>query len=407
MKNVYKLLAALCLCMGLVSCSDSHPAPLTPLTPLESSSSGSIAGNETVVPDSIDTADMAQSDVYSLPGVGLFKLINSPGMVIYTDQSQGATLAYVNKTTRNSFYFCFDPTCSHYDCPANILHLTNNMVYCNGKLYAVCPEPERGGGGTSLYSVNLDSTDLHKCYTSDGNEIYNPLVWNNTILFSQGRTDGGEDLIAYDTKSGKTSVISDRYELDIGTYFAARDAIYYTFIGDTYLYRTNDFFETSEKLFDIEKMSNRLYGDQTHLYGVEYVRDDTGVVYAGRIVRCSLETGDMEVVYDGHGEPLNFVGIDDDCCYFSYTIQAKTPYKRSDGAPIVNPSGGVLYRIPKSGGDEEVIMNDIDYDISYVGKIGDDLYVLGHKYYDRGSVGGSKTMTGILNGGTVKEITPR
>ena len=115
----------------------------------------------------------------------------------------------------------------------------------------------------------------------------------------------------------------------------------------------------------------------------------------------------MEVVYDGHGEPLYFAGIDDDSCYFSYTTGVPTPYKRSDGASIVNPSGGVLWRIPKSGGEQEVIMNDIDYDISYVGKIGDELYVLGHKYYDRGNVGGSKTMTGILNGGIVKEITPR
>lgn len=396
MNDFSKMLVVLCLLFGLISCHN------TTLTPLEPS-----ARNKIVGVDGIDTTDMSQSDVYTLPGIGYFHLINAPGIVLYTDQSHGATLAYVNKMTHNSFYFCFDPTCFHYDCPANFLHLTNNMVYCNEKIYAVCPDAERGGGGTSLYSVNLDATGLRKCYTGNGNEIYNLLVWNHMILFSQGRTDGGQDLIAYDTETEKAKMINARFELDVEQYFATRKSIYYTFIGDTYLYRTDDFFETNEKQFDIKKMSNRQYGDQTHLYGVEYMCDGDSGVYAGSIVRCSLETGELEVIYDSHGEPLYFAGIDDDYCYFSHNLMLETPYKRSDGAPIVNSSGGVFLRIPKSGGEQEIIMNDIDYDISSIEKIGDELYILGHKYYNRGDVGGSKTITGTLHDGTVKEIIPR
>lgn len=285
----------------LLSCISIYSCEQNTLTPLESSQS-----NINDLTDTVDISSYSPTEIYSLPGIGYFKFIDAPGMVLYTDQSQGATLAYINKLTEKSFYFCFDPTCAHYECSANILHLTNHMVYCNGKLYAVRPEPELGGAGTTLYSTELDATGLKECYQSDGNEIYNLLVYENTILFTQGKTDGGRDIISYDTVSGKSKIISEEYDLDIESYFAANNAIYYTFIGDTYLYRTNDYFETSDKLFDVAKMSNKQYGDSTHIYGLEYQADETDELKSKAIVRCSLENGDIETIYESTNERLYF-----------------------------------------------------------------------------------------------------
>ena len=383
-------------CISICSCEQNT------LTPLESSQS-----NINDLTDTVDISSYSPTEIYSLPGIGYFKFIDAPGMVLYTDQSQGATLAYINKLTEKSFYFCFDPTCAHYECSANILHLTNHMVYCNGKLYAVRPEPELGGAGTTLYSTELDATGLKECYQSDGNEIYNLLVYENTILFTQGKTDGGRDIISYDTVSGKSKIISEEYDLDIESYFTANNAIYYTFIGDTYLYRTNDYFETSDKLFDVAKMSNKQYGDSTHIYGLEYQADETDELKSKAIVRCSLENGDIETVYESTDERLYFAGIDDAYCYFYHITKTETPYKRSDGKPIINGSGGILYRIPKEGGQHEVVLNNIDYNISFIEKYDGNLYVLGHKYYQRGEVGVSTTFTGILVNGEIKEIVPR
>ena len=372
------------------------------LTPLEYSNN-----NKDGIPDTVDISSYVPSEIYSLPEIGYFKFIDAPGMILYTDQSRGATLAYFNKVTENSFFFCFDPTCTHYECAANILHHTNHMVYCNGKLFAVRPEPELGGAGTALYSIKLDATDLKECYKSDGNEISNLLVYDSTILFTQGRTDGGRDIISYDTVSGKSEVISDNFDLDIELYFTANNAIYYTFVGDTFLYRTNDYFKTSQKMFDKVSISNIMYGDDTHIYGLEYQADESGTIKSKAIVRCSLDTGNVETIYENNKERLYFAGIDDTYCYFYHVIDTETPYKRSDGKPITNGSGGILYRIPKEGGQHEVVLNNIDYNISNIVKYADNLYILGHKYYQHGEVGVSTTFTGMLINGEIKEIVPR
>ena len=84
----YLLVICLCIC----SCNQSNET----LTPL-----GSTTINQALSPDSVDLSSYTPNDVYSLPSVGVFRLVNAPGMIFYTDQSQGATLAYINKTTKN------------------------------------------------------------------------------------------------------------------------------------------------------------------------------------------------------------------------------------------------------------------------------------------------------------------
>jgi len=398
MKKFIELTYLLLICLCICSCNQSNET----LTPLDST-----AINQTLGPDFVDSSSYTPNDVYSLPNVGYFKFVNVPGMIFYTDQSQGATLAYINKTTKNSFFFCFDPICTHTTCTADILHLTNHMIYCNGRLYSIRPEDELGGGGTTLCSVALDATDLKECYHSDGNEIYDLLAYENTILFTQNKTNGGRHLIAYDTNTGKSSILSEQFDLDVNYYFTVNDAVYYTFVGDTHLYKTEDLFKTSERLYDVAKMSSMNYGDSEHIYGSEYQANEDGVIEVKSIIRCSLETGEIETIYESTTDGLYFSGIDDTYCYFYHVIRTQTPYNRSDGTPITNGSGGILYRIPKEGGEPEIVLNNIQFNISYVAKYDDDLYVLGHKYYQRGEFGASKTFTGILIDGEIKEITPR
>lgn len=384
------------VCMSIFSCK-SHT-----LTPL-----GYSMDNDMDAMERIDVTSYEKSVVYSMPGVGYFKFINVPGMVLYTDQSHGATLSYVNKASHKSFYFCFDPTCTHYECPANILHLTNQMVYCRGRIYAVRPEPELGGAGTMIYSVGLDATDLKVCYRGNGNEICNLLVYGDEIYFTQMRTDGGRDVLAYDVDTGKVKTVSIKTDLDIERYFVANNEIYFTFIGDTFLYKTIDCFETCDRLFDVAKMSNMQYGDNSHIYGIEYRMNEKGELNSKAIIRCSLIDGTIDTVYESLEDRIFLAGIDDMYCYFYHITQRETPYKRSDGTPITNGSGGVLYRISKTGGERETVIDNIEYNISCIEKYEEDLYVTGHKYYQRGKSGVSTTFTGVLTDGVIEEIVPR
>lgn len=395
------IVCAVIFCITAVSMMACTQSAVTSMDTIENP-------DNAVLHDTIDTSFDAVSGTYVLPGIGLFKIISAPGMLLYTDQTGGATLAYINKATNRSFYFCMDPTCTHSgSCPANVLHLTNNMVYCNGKIYAVAPDPRFGTNGTVIYSVELDATGLKECYTGDGNMVKDLLAYHDMILFTQAKTDGGGDFIVYNTTTGKSKCLSQNFKLELRTYFTANDSIYYTFIGDTYLYRTDDFFATSKKLFDIEKISNLQYGDATHLYGTVYQKNDDGTVITRAIIRCSLEDGMTETVYDSGGDDIYFSGIDDTYCYYYPVVYVETPYKRSYGTPIINSSGGILYRIPKAGGDSEMIIDNINYKITYVQKYGEKLYVLGEKYSPYKDFGISTTFIGILEDGVIEEIKPR
>ncbi len=396
------------LLIGAAACTPATEAPPT-LTPIQRDEQNS----ERVEPTPIDPGAYQPSSVYSMPRYSYpSELINVPGMLLYADISGAATMAYINKTTGRAFRFCFDPLCDHSSCAAKLLHLTENTVYCAGKLYAVKPDALRGGAGTSIWSVELDATSLREVYRSNGNEVKGLVAVKEYLLFTVGRTAGGDDLCILDTKTGKTKTVGQLLPpeggspLDIDEYFTVGDSIYFSLVGSPSLYRTDDFFATSVKLFDFMSMAF-CYGDATHLYGIEAVEASSGQFPPRKLFRMSLADGTVETVFDPGTSSLRIVGLDEEYCYFVYYNQnVNTGLIGPDGKPLINKPGGKLYAVPKAGGQPpKVIFDDKFYSVDYAARFDGVLYVMGYHYTEINLVARRVAMMGTLVDGTITRIT--
>ncbi len=284
--------------------------------------------------------------------------VNAPGMVLYMSQDDGAILSYINKSTNKSHIFCFDSLCIHENCIARRFHMATNIIYCNNYLYSIKPESSLGGGGNSIYQIDLTASKAKKIYESDGNELFDIFSYENYIFFKEQKQQGNYSIIRYDTGSGKMAFMGQQGNKDFADLLISGSTIMVLFADDIYYYKTNSDFSEFIKInyFTTADISwkyisdGKMYANSDSIDGVYYTpdkyrRNDINVVFYS----IDICTGERKNIYINKDKWMVMCGMGEGYIYY-YTMEEKDVNDVIKLLPTPE-----LYRVNINSGESEKI----------------------------------------------------
>ena len=127
---------------------------------------------------------------------------NLPGILLVCDQTQGATLYYVNKESEEERIYCFDPLCKHGNCVAYHFYLPRNLVYhpYDDAIYGTTVQHGLGCG-TELYRIDPQTQEIELVWQGNGNDLDRFLyAYEQYVFFVVENSEKGYDIMRYDAE---------------------------------------------------------------------------------------------------------------------------------------------------------------------------------------------------------------
>ena len=208
---------------------------------------------------SIDTSLYSPGTVcYSRLGYQA-EILDAPGILLYEssglrapDGSIVGGLAFINKATGKSNLFCFDPLCHHNteNCLAATFFLMQDRVVYNAvanALYCIKPDLTTGGGGTSLYRVDMQASGATLVYEGDRNEISQICTSGKYVFWKHILTEERAELCRLNTENNQV----DTYPAggkSISSVRISGEYVYLSFTDEIEYYLTDPEFRETRKL---------------------------------------------------------------------------------------------------------------------------------------------------------------
>ncbi|MBQ7338701.1 MAG: hypothetical protein IJW40_09660 [Clostridia bacterium] len=265
-------------------------------------------------------------------------MLNLPGMLLVTDQARGATLYYVNKASGEERIFCLDPLCEHTSCVSQYFYMPRNLVYhpYDGNLYGTTVQ-NGTGYGTELYCIEAMTQEVSLAWIGNGNDLTKYIyAYDQYILFTMERENGGYRLMRYDVESKTTEeIMPPEGRTFTKILYVSGDTILVSFTDDAGWYLADaDFTEyTPTNVTSIVYLNGDL--------AIGNVRNDqsrvTGLCYQ------SVHEEEQHVILDGN-TPILTLGFDGEYVYYSeYYQDSSGNYQQ----------GKALYRVALADGSVE------------------------------------------------------
>lgn len=286
----------------------------------------------------IDTSLYTPSGVCYSNGWGQRGFVDAPGMLLYVAQdvqtangSIGAKTAFINKATGTSYLFCFDPLCEHMDCVASIFSFVDGMMAYNvvsDKLYCIRSSPEFGGGGDSIYKVDMLASSAALVVEGDRNEVWNIAAVGKYVLWLHKLPDGGRELCRLNVETEVVDTYPTPKGKTVSSFYASGDYIYLLFEDEIEYYLTDPTFSETRKLEHFYVGMRWVYLCGTTAYLAELdVENRCYTNLRAYHVLTSEETSLLQ------GDAYWFSGFDGDCVYYHTLSDISHTYRlKADGA---------------------------------------------------------------------------
>ncbi|MBQ9779179.1 MAG: hypothetical protein IJW22_09700 [Clostridia bacterium] len=208
----------------------------------------------------IDTSLYAPSDVCYSNDWGQNGFVDAPGILLYEVQDVqtakggiGTKTAFINKATGTSHLFCFDPLCTHTsgNCIASEFSFVDGMMAYNAvsdKLYCIRSSPEFGGGGDSIYRVDMMASGATLVVEGDRNDVWDITAAGKYVFWLHKLPEGGRELCRLNVESEAVDTYPAPEGKTVSSFFVSGDHIYLLFHDEVEYYLTDPEFSATRKL---------------------------------------------------------------------------------------------------------------------------------------------------------------
>ena len=286
----------------------------------------------------IDTSLYVPSSVCYSNDWGQCGFVDAPGMLLYVEQdvqsgdgSIGAKTAFINKATGTSHLFCFDPLCQHKDCVASIFSFVDGMMAYNAvsdALYCIRSSPEFGGGGDSIYKVDMLASGATLVVEGDRNDVWDIAAAGKYVFWLHKLSDGGRELCRLNVE---TEVLDTYPALDgktISSFYISGEHIYLLFQDEIEYYLTDPTFSETRKIEHFHQGMRWIYLCGTTAYLAELNVENR---YYTNLRAYYVLTGEETPLLQE--ECYWFSGIDGDYIYYyTYSDISHTYRIKTDGS---------------------------------------------------------------------------
>ncbi len=287
----------------------------------------------------IDTSLYAPSGVCYSNGWGQNGFVDAPGMLLYIVQDVqtanggiGTKTAFINKATGTSHLFCFDPLCEHNsdNCIASVFSFVDGMMAYNAvsdKLYCIRSSPEFGGGGDSIYKVDMLASGATLVVESDRNEVQHIATVGKYVLWLHNLPEGGRELCRLNVESEVVDTYPTPEGKTVSSFFVSGDHIYLLFRDEVEYYLTDPAFSETRKLEHFYQGMGWIYLRGTTAYLAEV--DAENRCYTN-LRAYHVLTGEETPLLQG--DTYWFSGFDGDCVYYHALSDISHTYRiKADG----------------------------------------------------------------------------
>lgn len=290
----------------------------------------------------IDTSLYAPSGVCYNNGWGQNGFVDAPGILLYEAQDVqtakggiGTKTAFINKATGTSHLFCFDPLCTHAsgNCIASEFSFVDGMMAYNAvsdKLYCIRSSPEFGGGGDSIYRVDMLASGATLVMEGDRNDVWNIAAAGKYVFWLHKLPDGGRELCRLNVESEAVDTYPAPEGKTVSAFFVSGDHIYLLFHDEVEYYLTDPEFSATRKLEHFHWGTSWIYLRGTTAYLAK--RDESQSRRYLSLSAYDVLTGEETQLLQGD-EAYWFAGISGDYIYYhTYSDLSRTYRIKADGS---------------------------------------------------------------------------
>ena len=345
--------------------------------------------------------------------------------------------AYISGQTGEKHFICPDPLCTHGAYSGCQYLNLGNLTFSSSDtslMYATRSAVEDGVFYPTVYEINnsaatitpiykpddksegLDMVYLELMFEKDG-KLY--FIYNSQYEYvnENGETEHDEKakLMSLDLKTKQTEVLNEDLSTRVGLMGEVWDKLLFG-DGDTLeLYYTDYNFEnpvTVMKFEDGYGLKNLFYdGNTDELYMLSYYGE---LMYprnpdmSGKDIHCKVYKIDKDfniIEIPMPSEMITSIQLTKD--YIYYTVYDPIQYGTRKGHPILDTTGGKIYRVPRDNTTEGELFFDAKGELIFKGSycvVGDNLYL---QYYKLKGVADDTSFyyTGSIARVNVKENT--
>ena len=302
----------------------------------------------------IDTSLYAPSGVCYNHGWGQNGFVDAPGILLYEVQDVqtakggiGTKTAFINKATGTSHLFCFDALCTHAsgNCIASEFSFVDGMMAYNAvsdKLYCIRSSPEFGGGGDSIYRVDMLASGATLVVEGDRNDVWDITAAGKYVFWLHKLPEGGRELCRLNVESEAVDTYPAPEGKTVSSFFVSGDHIYLLFRDEVEYYLTDPEFSATRKLEHFHWGTSWIYLRGTTAYLAK--RDESQSRRYLSLSAYDVLTGEETQLLQGD-EAYWFAGISGDYIYYhTYADLSRTYRIKADdsGEPelfyTLNPS---------------------------------------------------------------------
>ncbi|MBE6630302.1 MAG: hypothetical protein E7624_05570 [Ruminococcaceae bacterium] len=290
----------------------------------------------------IDTSLYAPSGVCYSNDWGQNGFVDAPGILLYEAQDVqtakggiGTKTAFINKATGTSHLFCFDALCTHAsgNCIAGEFSFVDGMMAYNAvsdQLYCIRSSPEFGGGGDSIYRVDMLASGATLVVKGDRNEVQDIAAVGKYVLWLHDMPEGGRELCRLNVESEAVDTYPTPEGKTVSSFFVSGDHIYLLFRDEVEYYLTDPEFSTTRKLEHFHWGTSWIYLRGTTAYLAK--RDESQSRRYLSLSAYDVLTGEETQLLQGD-EAYWFAGISDNYIYYhTYADLSHTYRIKADGS---------------------------------------------------------------------------
>ena len=345
--------------------------------------------------------------------------------------------AYISSQTGEKHFLCPDPLCTHgaysgcqYLNLYGLLQSTSNPSI----MYTTKSAVEDGVFYPTVYEINKSAATITPIYTPDDKSEGLDMIYLDLMFEKDGKlyfiynskyeyvNDSGETeydekakLMYLDLKTKQTEVLNEDFSTRVGLIGEVWGKLLFS-NGDTLeLYYTDYNFENPVTIMNFEDgygLRNLYYDGNTDemymlsLYGeLDYPQNPD---MSGKDIHCKVYKIDKEFNITEIPMPSEMVtSIQLTKDYIYYTVYDPIQYGTRKGHPILDTTGGKIYRVPRDNTTEGELFFDAKGELIFRGAyrvVGDNLYL---QYYKLKGVADDTSFyyTGSIARVNVKENT--
>jgi len=268
--------------------------------------------------------------------------VDAPGILLYEAQDVqtakggiGTKTAFINKATGTSHLFCFDALCTHAsgNCIAGEFSFVDGMMAYNAvsdQLYCIRSSPEFGGGGDSIYRVDMLASGATLVVKGDRNEVQDIAAVGKYVLWLHDMPEGGRELCRLNVESEAVDTYPTPEGKTVSSFFVSGDHIYLLFRDEVEYYLTDPEFSTTRKLEHFHWGTSWIYLRGTTAYLAK--RDEGQSRRYLSLSAYDVLTGEETQLLQGD-EAYWFAGISDNYIYYhTYADLSHTYRIKADGS---------------------------------------------------------------------------